>query len=245
MQNAPFTCHQHPSPSMGPLPEGSGNKKMRSSIRKTTSLPSMGPLPEGSGNHQLDPGCLLASRHLQWGRFPKEAEINLNATKVIGLTFLQWGRFPKEAEMISALRWTARPSTPSMGPLPEGSGNPARTSPANPESHLQWGRFPKEAEIGAVSSVGMVRRRPSMGPLPEGSGNWESDGNDPYGQPSPSMGPLPEGSGNIESLHGVAGLPHLQWGRFPKEAEIRKAAGARRRRVRLQWGRFRRKRKCY
>ncbi len=61
---------------------------------------------------------------------------------------LQWGRFPKEAEIPPGPRESPPPAQPSMGPLPEGSGNVDGVEAGGVRApNLQWGRFPKEAEI--------------------------------------------------------------------------------------------------
>ncbi len=59
---------------MGPLPEGSGNEAGQRHTEPVSPL-QWGRFPKEAEIHQLDPGCRRTSRHLQWGRFPKEAEI--------------------------------------------------------------------------------------------------------------------------------------------------------------------------
>ncbi len=115
---------------------------------------------------------------LQWGRAPKNAEIQTSIVARQCLARLQWGRAPKNAEIISprslarrsprfngaALRRTRkclarcrgvpRHDGASMGPRSEERGNNLAMSRSNHFAWLQWGRAPKNAEIdGGVVTI--------------------------------------------------------------------------------------------
>src|SRR5690606_17613562 len=104
---------------------------------------------------------------LQWGRLPKEAERNRIGAICRPSTKLQWGRLPKEAESQKARAQAVRGRQASMGPPPEGGGEPRAASRPGAPWTLQWGRLPKEAESSAGRSTPPPRRWLQWGRLPK------------------------------------------------------------------------------
>ena len=137
---------------------------------------SMGPRSEERGNRLREDSRRLRAAALQWGRAPKNAEMQARFLEAGGFVELQWGRAPKNAEIIDPVELGPRRGRASMGPRSEERGNPdehcgaavpgqASMGPRSEErgnhftavssseiASLQWGRAPKNAEMsGSVS----------------------------------------------------------------------------------------------
>ncbi len=205
--------------SMGPRPEGRGNLPGGANSGPVARAPFNGAAARRPRKPRHTIFLLTLDSCLQWGRGPKAAETGGRGVAAGAGDALQWGRGPKAAETHLLRDHEHRRCPPSMGPRPEGRGNPKRPEGLTIGDHLQWGRGPKAAETGRRLHAAPGDHSPSMGPRPEGRGNTRPGGRAGVAL-APSMGPRPEGRGNSQSspLQRV-GRSSLQWGRGPKAAE--------------------------
>src|SRR5690606_15788231 len=83
-----------------------------------------GRLPKEAETYPMLANWAFDLSMLQWGRLPKEAETSDHEKALVLNATLQWGRLPKEAETRPRRRHALRQGA-SMGPPPEGGGDPA------------------------------------------------------------------------------------------------------------------------
>ncbi len=236
--------------------------KVAHHLARGVGRPSMGPRPEGRGNRAIHSPISPAPLPFNGAAARRPRKPPAPTRQPPAYDVLQWGRGPKAAETaVSDLAQHVK-DVPSMGPRPEGRGNAiAVWSPESTAFDLQWGRGPKAAEThfswalfkeavrlqwgrgpkAAETDQGKVilgtdcilqwGRGPKAAETRGTLGEWELAG-------GPSMGPRPEGRGNDLHLRGARrGNDPLQWGRGPKAAETMADTSVTVYTAALQWGR--------
>ena len=185
--------------SMGPRPEGHGepsNDPRDVDYGGYSNDASMGPRPEGHGELIFLARWNANPLTLQWGHVQKDMERCSTDLMVGSLLGLQWGHVQKDMERNVKTPQKCDGCNASMGPRPEGHGEPhiamgsdpgecyASMGP-RPEGHgeirirgrrmnevieLQWGHVQKDMERVLNPSSPLVVLLASMGPRPEGHG---------------------------------------------------------------------------